>query len=75
MKRRDERAAHALGPGSGTHHGAQFWDEVEREIEALDWRDLAEFIEADEGPFEARGEFRDGLREALRRFVRRRYGQ
>ena len=52
-----------------------FWDEVEREIEALDVNDFEEFLDATEGPHEARLGFREGLREALTRFVRRRYGQ
>ena len=46
------------------------WDEVEREIEAIDWRDLAEFLEADRGPFEPCAEFRENLRRELQSFVR-----
>ena len=51
-------------------HGAGFWDDVEYEIEALDWRDLAEFLAADQGPFEPCAQFRDDLRRELLTFVR-----
>ncbi len=46
-----------------------FWDEVE----ALDWHDFVEFLEADSLPIPIRGEFREELRERLRDFVRERY--
>ncbi len=50
-----------------------FWDEVETEIEALDWYDFLEFLEADSLPVPIRAEFREELRERLRAFVRDRY--
>ena len=50
-----------------------FWDEVEAEIEALDWYDFLEFLEADSLPVPIRAEFREELRERLRAFVRDRY--
>ncbi len=50
-----------------------FWDEVEVEIEALDWYDFLEFLAADSLPIPIRGEFREELRERLRDFVRERY--
>ncbi len=52
-----------------------FWDEVEAEIEALDWHDFVEFLEADSLPIPMRAEFREQLRERLREFVRTRYSQ
>ncbi len=71
MKRRGESVIHARGSSSGRiHYGSGFWDEVEREIEAIDWRDLAEFLEADRGPFEPCAEFRENLRRELQSFVR-----
>jgi hypothetical protein len=51
----------------------RFWDEVEREVEAPDWRDLAEFLTADTHPFSARPEFFEELQEELRALVRARY--
>ncbi len=50
-----------------------FWDEVEAEIEALDWYDFVEFLVADSLPVPIRAEFREELRERLRAFVRDRY--
>ena len=76
MKRRDSSVIRALDPEThATRLGTSFWDEVEREIEALDVDDFEEFLDADQGPHEARTEFREGLRAALTRFVRRRYRQ
>jgi hypothetical protein len=54
---------------------ATFWDEVECEVEALDWYDFVEFLEADELPIPIRPEFREELRGRLREFVRTRYSQ
>jgi len=71
MKRRGESVIHARGGPSGQiHYGSGFWDDVESEIEAIDWRDLAEFLEADRGPFEPCAEFRENLRRELQSFVR-----
>jgi hypothetical protein len=71
MKQRGERVIHARGgPGGRYRHGVGFWDDVEREIEALDWRDLAEFLEADRGPYEPCAEFREDLRRELLALVR-----
>ena len=71
MKRRGESVIHARGGPSGRiHYGSSFWDDVELEIEAIDWRDLAEFLEADRGPFEPCAEFRENLRRELQSFVR-----
>ncbi len=53
---------------------SRFWEGVEQEIEALDWRDLAEFLECVGDPVEARAGFYEELRERLRTFVRTRYG-
>ena len=71
MKRRGESVIYARGGPSGRiHYSSGFWDEVESEIEAIDWRDLAEFLEADRGPFEPCAEFRESLRRELQTFVR-----
>ena len=67
-----ERAARMhCAPACGRDH--RFWDEVEREVEAPDWGDLAEFLEADALPIDARSEFFAELREELRALVRARY--
>ncbi len=50
-----------------------FWDEVEYEIETLDWDDFVEFLGSDALPVPLRAEFREELRGRLREFVRRRY--
>lgn len=52
-----------------------FWDEVESEVEALDWYDFVEFLEADRLPIPIRAEFKEELRGRLREFVRARYSQ
>jgi len=52
-----------------------FWDEVECEVETLDWHDFVEFLEADSVSIPIRAEFREELRERLRDFVRTRYSQ
>ena len=71
MKQRGEGVIHARTRSAGlVHYGAGFWDDVEYEIEALDWRDLAEFLAADQGPFEPCAQFRDDLRRELLTFVR-----
>jgi hypothetical protein len=72
MKQRGESVIHARGgPAGRIHYGSGFWDDVEREIEALDWRDLAEFLEAEAGPFEPCDQFREELRSELLSLVRR----
>ncbi len=73
MKHRGESVIHARSSHAGrSSHGARFWDDVESEIEALDWRDLAEFLAADSGPFEPCAEFHEELRQELLSFVHRR---
>ncbi|MFQ5698299.1 MAG: hypothetical protein ACE5IL_08450 [Myxococcota bacterium] len=62
-------------PASGFRFGGSFWDDVEIEIEALDWRDFVEFLSSDRGPFEARPAFREGLRRRLAGLIRRRWSQ
>jgi hypothetical protein len=67
-----ERAAKAhCAPSCVRDH--RFWDEVEREVEAPDCKDLAEFLEADLLPVNARSEFFEELQEELRALVRARY--
>ena len=53
--------------------GARFWDGVEREIEALDWADLALFLRADRQAIEPRAAFSAGLFGQLRTLARRRW--
>ncbi|MEE8557755.1 MAG: hypothetical protein V3T14_07705 [Myxococcota bacterium] len=50
----------------------RFWDDVESEIEALDFQDFEEFLTADALPIEARPGFYEELREELRPLVARR---
>ena len=50
----------------------RFWDDVESEIEALDFQDFEEFLNADALPIEARPGFYEELREELRPLVTRR---
>lgn len=66
----ERRASLSASPG---RHGARFWDEVEREIERLDWRDLAEFLAAPTLPIEPRPGFEAELCAELRGLVRRRF--
>jgi hypothetical protein len=73
MKQRGESVRHAGSRPGRIPHGQRFWDEVEQEIEALDWHDLAEFLAAEHGPFEPAAEFREDLRAQLLAFVRSRY--
>jgi hypothetical protein len=54
---------------------ATFWDEVEREVETLDWLDFIEFLEADGLELPVRAEFQQELRGRLREFIRLRYAQ
>ena len=60
-RRVDSHARHA----PGARYGAQFWDAVECEIEALDASDFAAFVAADDLPIEPRAEFSRGLGESL----------
>ena len=59
--------------GPGWIREPRFWDGVEQEIEALDWLDLEEFLEADALPYEPRPGFFEELRDRLRGLVRARY--
>jgi len=52
---------------------ARFWDGVEREIEALDWADLALFLRAERLPIEPRPAFSAGLLGQLQTLARRRW--
>ena len=52
---------------------SSFWDEVEYEVEELDWREFIEFLEADASDIPIRSAFREQLRGRLRDFVRTRY--
>ncbi len=58
-----------IPPWAGT---TRFWDDVESEIEALDFQDFEEFLNADALPIEARPGFYEELREELRPLVTRR---
>jgi hypothetical protein len=58
---------------STRRYAGGFWDEVEREVEALDWRDLAEFLAAPALPIEPRPGFEEELRAELRLLVRRHF--
>ena len=53
--------------------GAGFLEEVETEMQALDWADFLDFLEADSLPLEPREGFEEQLRERLREFVRLRH--
>jgi hypothetical protein len=50
-----------------------FWDEVEHEIERVDWDDFVAFLKADTLQIPIRSEFREELRGRLRDFIRIRY--
>lgn len=52
-----------------------FWDEVEVEIEAIDWLDLVDFALAAQGPFDPPAGFQARLRADLAGLVRRRFAQ
>ena len=52
---------------------ARFWDGVEREIEALDWADLALFLRAGRLPIEPRPAFSTRLFGQLQTLARRRW--
>ncbi len=58
-----------ISPWAGT---PRFWEDVESEIEALDFQDFEEFLNADALPIEARPGFYEELREELRPLVTRR---
>jgi hypothetical protein len=58
---------------SGAWLRSTFWDEVEVEIEEIDWLEFIEFLEADAPDIPIRSAFREGLRSQLRDFVRTRY--
>lgn len=73
MKQRGDSVVHASR--SGSRIGGSFWDEVEIEIEALDWSDFIEFLASDSGLFDARPAFQEGLRRELTALVRRRWSQ
>ena len=68
---KDDRANQLRALAAGL--GPSFWDEVEYEIEQIDWLDFAEFLEADALPSEVRAEFREELRSTLQAFIRSRY--
>jgi hypothetical protein len=55
------------------YRSQSFWDGVEECVDALDWRDLAEFASADTFPIEAAAGFRTALHEQMRGLVRRLY--
>jgi len=57
----------------GARYGAQFWDAVECEIEALDASDLAFFLAADELPLEPSPDFAAALGESLGKLCRARF--
>jgi hypothetical protein len=59
-ERGTERQAYARGLVK-SRFGASFWDGVEREIEALDFADLALFLRADRLPLEPRPGFEGAL--------------
>jgi hypothetical protein len=54
-------------------YGAEFWDAVECEIEALDASDFVDFLAADELPFEPRAGFSRALGESLAGLCRTRF--
>jgi hypothetical protein len=75
MSERETRAVRALKARSASQSrfGARFWDGVEREIEALEWADLALFLRADRLPIEPRAAFARGLFGQLEGLARRRW--
>jgi len=64
---------HQAHSGSQPRFGARFWGCVEREIEALDWADLALFLRADRLAIEPRPAFAAGLFGQLQALARRRW--
>lgn len=68
-RRRVEQHRHA----PGARHGAEFWDAVECEIEALDASDFAAFLAAGDLPIEPHAEFERALGESLAALYRARF--
>ena len=58
---------------SASWRAAAFWDEVEQEVEAFDWLDLAEFIAEPALPTPVRPGFEKELGAELLDLVKRRY--
>lgn len=70
----DRRKAEQHGKHSpGARYGAQFWDAVECEIEALDASDFTAFVAAGELPLEPSPDFAAGLGESLGKLCRARF--
>jgi hypothetical protein len=57
----------------GARYGAEFWDAVECEIEALDASDFEAFLAADDLPIEPRAEFTRTLGESIAAIRRARF--
>ncbi len=57
----------------GARFGARFWDGVEYEIEALDARDFALFLEADRLPYAGRPGVAEELARSLAALCRARF--
>ncbi len=68
----DERGT--KGQRSPAWRSSEFWDGVEREVDALDADEFAEFLVADSLELPLRPGFRDELRSRLGDLVRQRFG-
>ena len=75
MSERETRSVRPVKARSATQprFGARFWDGVEREIEALDWADLALFMRADRLSIEPRAGYASGLFGQIEAVARRRW--
>ena len=69
----ESRMAKATGRAIRARHGARFWDEVERELEAFDAADFAYYVAAGRLPIEPRPGFREALLAHLGMAVRTRF--
>jgi len=59
----------------GAWQRAEFWEDVAREIDEVDWTDLMTFVRADESPIEPNPGFEEELRREVLRFFLARYAQ
>ena len=57
----ESRKAKATEAAIRARYDARFWDEVERELEAFDAADFAEFVAAGRLPIEPQARFRESL--------------